>query len=181
MRELSLHIMDIIENSISAKATLICLEIIEDKNNDILKIIVKDNGCGIDEQDIERVKDPFVTSRKTRKVGLGIPLFEAACLRCEGRLNIKSKKGKGTEIEALMKYSHIDRAPLGRIEDTIVSILLYPQLDIEYRHVVNDKEFIFDSREIKKVIGEDLTLPNILQWIKEYIKEGIEEIGGGVY
>lgn len=181
MRELSLHIMDIIENSISAKATLICLEIIEDKNSDILKIIIKDNGCGIDEEDIERVKDPFVTSRKTRKVGLGIPLFEAACLRCDGKLNIKSSKGKGTEIEAVMRYSHIDRAPLGRIEDTIVSILLYPQLDIEYRHVVNDKEFIFDSREIKKVTGEDLTLPNILQWIKQYIKEGIEEIGGGVY
>ncbi|SKA94478.1 Histidine kinase-, DNA gyrase B-, and HSP90-like ATPase [Caloramator quimbayensis] len=181
MRELSLHIMDIIENSISAKATLICLEIIEDKNSDILKIIIKDNGCGIDEKDIEKVKDPFVTSRKTRKVGLGIPLFEAACLRCEGRLDIKSAKDKGTEIEAVMKYSHIDRAPLGRIEDTIMSVLLYPQVDILYKHIVNEKEFNFDSREIKKVIGEDLTLPDILQWIKQYIKEGIDEIGGGVY
>lgn len=181
MREISLHIMDIIENSINAKATLISLEVIEDIKNDLLKIIIKDNGIGIKKENIEKVKDPFVTSRTTRKIGLGIPLFEAACLRCDGSLNIYSNEGEGTEVQATMKYSHIDRAPLGRLEDTIISILLHPNIDIVYKHKVDDKIFCFDSREIKNVVGEDLTIPDILQWIKQYIKEGIHEIGGGVF
>lgn len=181
MRELSLHIMDILENSINAKATLIYIEIIEDKYKDLLKIVIKDNGVGIKKEDIDKVKDPFVTSRKTRKVGLGISLFEAACLRCDGKLNIYSIEGEGTEVEAIMKYNHIDRAPLGKIEDTIISVLLYQNIDIVYKHVVDGNEFYFDSREIKKIVGDDLALPDILQWIKQYIKEGIQEIGGGVY
>jgi hypothetical protein len=142
-------------------------------------MIVTDNGCGMSKELLEKVKDPFVTSRQTRKVGLGLSLLEAACERCEGHLDIESTEGIGTKVTAVMKYSHIDRSPIGRVEDTILSVLLDSSIDIVYMHKVDDSEFTFDSREIKKIVGDDLTNPEILQWIKEYIKENIEQIGGG--
>lgn len=181
MREISLHLMDIIQNSIAAKASLVEIAIYENINEDILKFIIKDNGCGMDKELLEKVKDPFTTSRKTRRVGLGISLFEAACERCEGKLTIDSKLNKGTVIEAEMKYSHIDRAPIGKMDDTIVSLLFTPDIEIVYKHKVNDREFIFDTREIRKAAGNDLEQPEILQWIKEYIGENLKEIDVSVW
>jgi anti-sigma regulatory factor (Ser/Thr protein kinase) len=181
MREISLHIMDIVQNSISAKASFIEIEINENISKDILKVIIKDNGCGMDEEVLKKVKDPFTTSRKTRKVGLGISLFEAACVRCGGNLNINSKIGVGTEVLGIMKYSHIDRAPIGRMSDTITTVLLEPNIEILYIHKVNSKEFIFDTREIRKIAGDNLNQLEILQWIKEYIEENLKEIGSSVW
>lgn len=181
MRELSLHLMDIIENSVAAHANLINIEIKELPDEDKLIITVKDNGCGMDEKMVEHVKDPFTTTRQTRKVGLGISLLEAACKRCDGNLNVKSELNKGTEVTAYMKYSHIDREPLGKIEETIVTSLLNPSVDIAYKHVVGNKEFIFDSREIRKITGHDISQPEILQWIKEYIHENLESIGANLW
>lgn len=179
MRELSLHIMDILENSITAKANFIEVEINEKINQDMLIISVLDNGSGMNSEMLKKVTDPFVTSRTTRKVGLGISLFKSACERCEGDFIITSQLGKGTNIIATMKYSHIDRAPIGKIEDTLATILLNMDIDILYVHKVNEKEFIFDSRKIREIAGEDLSSPDILMWIKEYISENIENIGGG--
>lgn len=179
MREISLHLIDIIQNSISAKATLIQVGVEADTKKDYIKITITDNGCGMDNETLKNVKDPFVTSRKTRKVGLGLSLFEAACKRCEGYLNVYSEKGKGTEVIAYMKYNHIDREPLGNIQDTIISVLLYDNVDIVYKHSFNGKDFVFDSREIKKIVGEDLSNPEILDWIHGYIAENIENIDGG--
>lgn len=179
MRELSLHLMDILENSISAKANFIKVEINEEIIQDKLAISVIDNGCGMDSELTSKVTDPFVTLRTTRKVGLGISLFKSACERCEGSFIITSEVNKGTTIYASMKYNHIDRAPLGRIGNTLASELLTVGVDILYTHRVNEKEFVFDSREIKKVVGNDLSNPDIFIWIKEYISENIENIGGG--
>lgn len=181
MRELSLHITDIIENSLSAGATLVEVEVNEDTVNDILKMKVTDNGCGIKPDLLKSIKDPFVTTRSTRKVGLGISLLEAACLRCDGRLDITSKTGSGTTVCASMKYSHIDRAPIGPMEECVVVALLSGNADIVYKHIVDGREFVFDSREIKAVVGDDLNTPNILQWIRGYISDNIHEIGGGVW
>ena len=111
MQELSLHILDIAQNSIAAKASLVEIEIEEDKKKDLLTIKIKDNGTGMDEETSRKVSDPFFTTRTTRKVGMGIPLFAQAAQSCGGDLKIYSKKGKGTTIEATFILSHIDRAP----------------------------------------------------------------------
>jgi hypothetical protein len=179
VRELSLHLMDILENSITAQANFIEVEINEKISEDKLLISILDNGCGMDSEMLNKVADPFVTSRTTRKVGLGISLFKSACERCEGEFEITSQLGIGTNIIASMRYDHIDRAPIGRIEDTITTVLLTIGIDLLYTHRVDDKEFVFDSREIKKIVGEDLCSPDILMWVKEYISENIENIGGG--
>jgi anti-sigma regulatory factor (Ser/Thr protein kinase) len=179
MRELSLHLIDIIQNSVVAGATMIEIELEANTVEDSLKITIKDNGCGMDEETLKRVKDPFVTSRKTRRVGLGLSLFEAACQRCDGYLDISSQQGIGTTVTAFMKFNHIDRSPVGNIVDTIVSSLLNENTDIVYRHKFNGESFEFDSREIKKIVGDDLSDPEILFWIKEYIAENIENIDGG--
>ncbi|EYE88454.1 histidine kinase [Fervidicella metallireducens AeB] len=176
MRELSLHIMDIAENSVTAGADLIEITIEENRNEDYLLILVKDNGSGIDEEMLKDITDPFVTTRKTRRVGLGLSLFEAACVRCDGYLKVESKKHYGTKITAFMKYNHIDRAPLGKVEETILSLLLYDRIDLIYRHIINEKEFIFETKEIKKIVGEDINSPEILQWIKEYISQNINAL-----
>lgn len=179
MREISLHLIDIIQNSVAAKATLIIIELEIDTVKDYLKITITDNGCGMDSKTLKKVKDPFVTSRKTRKVGLGLSLFEAACIRCDGYLDVYSREGDGTTVIAYMKYNHIDRMPLGNISDTIASSLLNGNVDIVFKFRFNDKSFEFDSREIKKIAGDDLSDPEIINWIREYITENIENIHGG--
>ncbi|MBZ4663901.1 MAG: ATP-binding protein [Caloramator sp.] len=182
MRELSLHIMDIIENSISADATLIELYIVEDVFKNTFTIKIKDNGKGIDEEMLKNITDPFVTSRTTRRVGLGLSLFESTCLRCNGSLKVYSKVNVGTEVVATMEHSNIDRPPLGKIEETVVTVLLNPSIDLVYEHIYNDKKFVLDSREIKKILGSDeINTPEVLLWIKDFIKENLKEISGGAF
>lgn len=181
MRELSLHIMDIIQNSIAANASLIEIIVAENTSEDYLKIMIKDNGRGIDKELLSHIKDPFITTRTSRKVGLGISLFEAACIRCEGYLNIESNVGIGTTLTALMKYSHIDRAPMGRLQDTILSLLLYPNINFLYRHIFDEKEFVLDTREIRKIVGENLEDQEIIFWIRDYLIEGINATGANIY
>ncbi|MCX7904786.1 MAG: ATP-binding protein [Caloramator sp.] len=180
MREISLHIMDIIENSINANATLIELEIKENINDNLLIVKIKDNGKGIPQHMLENITDPFVTSRTTRRVGLGLSLFEATCKACNGFLKVSSEVDKGTEVIAVMQHDHIDRPPIGRIEETIVSCLLNPNIDVVYTHITNYKSFSIDTREVKKILGfNDLNHPEVLMWMKEYIKDNLKEIGGG--
>lgn len=175
-----MHIMDIIHNSIAADASLIELTVEENAAEDYFKIEIRDNGKGMDKQMLSQIKDPFMTTRTSRRVGLGISLFEAACLRCEGYLDIDSRPGTGTIVTAVMKYSHIDRAPLGRLQDTIISLLLYPNIDFIYRHISNGKEFKLDTRELKKAAGDDLSNQEIICWIREYVIEGVTSIGGSI-
>ncbi|KRQ88134.1 Sporulation kinase D [Caloramator mitchellensis] len=182
MREISLHIMDIIENSITANATFIEVKIKENILDNLLIMKIKDNGKGIDSETLKNIKDPFVTSRTTRKVGLGLSLFEATCLRCNGYLDIKSELGVGTEVTAVMEYNNIDRPPLGKMEETIISALLNPGVDLVYEHYYNEKSFLLDTREVKKILGtEEINTPDILIWIKDYIKENLKEISGGAF
>ncbi len=178
MRELSLHILDIAQNSISAKATLINIEIEENTAKNLLAISVTDNGIGMDKEFLEKVTDPFITTRKTRKVGLGISLFKAAAERCGGNFFINSKVGKGTKIIATFKRDHIDRAPLGNIPDTLTTLIIAnEQIDYIYRHLFNDKEFILDTREIRKILGEvPLSNIKVIDWINNYIIDGLKKI-----
>lgn len=183
MKELALHILDLAQNSIDAGANLIEILVNEDLENDLLIITLKDNGCGMEDEQAQRVKDPFVTSRTSRKVGLGIPLMLAACQRCEGDLTIKSQKNVGTQLIATFKHSHIDRVPIGNMTETMVSLVMTePNIDFIYIHKVNQEEFKFDTREIKQTLGEGipLTEPDVIDWIKGYIDEGLSNLRGGV-
>lgn len=182
MRELSLHILDIIENSRRAEADLIKIIIKEQLSNDLLKIIIEDNGNGIDSKKLESITDPFITSRTTRNVGLGLSLFKSAAESCNGNLEINSELNKGTKVKAEFKYDHIDRAPLGDLTTTISNFIAAngDQVDIVYYHYFEDKSFKFDSREIKAEL-DDLSIQSrqIIAWIREYIEEHLAQIRGG--
>ncbi|MCD5415208.1 MAG: ATP-binding protein [Clostridiales bacterium] len=178
MKELSLHILDIIENSISAEATIIKLRIYEDIKDNLLTIEIDDNGKGMSKEMLYKVLDPFVTSRTTRRVGLGLSLTKQAANQCDGDLVIDSKENEGTNVTITFQYDHIDRAPIGDMADTVVSMILTnDNIDYEYLHKVNDKEFIFSTEEIKKLLaGVSITEVDIIAWVKEYVEEGIENL-----
>ncbi len=178
MKELSLHILDIAKNSVTAGADLIEITVCVDENADTLSISIQDNGCGMSEDFLKKVRDPFVTTRTTRKAGLGIPLFEAAAIQSGGSFDIKSKLGEGTCTSAVFGYSSIDRAPLGDMGETMI-ILISGSSDIQfvYKYIKNGKEFVLDTNEIKQQLGNvSISEPEILNWIGEYIKEGTNQI-----
>lgn len=159
----------------------------EDMEADRLTICIEDNGKGMDKDFLEKVMDPFVTTRTSRKVGLGIPLMQAACRRCEGDIVIESEKNVGTRLTATFKHSHIDRAPMGDMTETMLSLILAGSdnsriVDFVYRHIIDHREFCLDTREIRTALGSDMNLgePDVLMWIKEYIVEGLNNLRGGV-
>ncbi|MCC6146097.1 MAG: sensor histidine kinase [Anaerolineaceae bacterium] len=178
MRELTLHLLDIAENSISAGAKNINIEVEEEIPSDCLRFSVQDDGKGMDAAMAEAITNPFVTSRTTRKVGLGIPLLKAAAEACCGSLTIESAPGKGARVEAIFKRSHIDRMPLGDLADTVMTLVIgSPEIHWRFLYQVNEKAFEFDDQPIKEQLeGVPLSEPAVLHFIREYIEEGIAEI-----
>lgn len=175
MKELSLHILDIIQNSITAKSSFIKIKIIEDLVNDTYCIEIEDDGIGMDEELLKKVLDPFVTTRTTRKVGLGLPLFKASAIQCDGSFEIRSQLGTGTFVRAMFRHSHIDRPPLGNMADTIITcIMANSSIDYFYEHYFKNNKFIFNTREVKEKIEElPITDLSVINWLKEYIKESL--------
>jgi len=182
MRDLSLHLMDIIQNSIVAMGTRIGVTIAANLKSNELKIIVADNGKGMDDDMIKKVTDPFITIRNTRKVGLGISLFKASAERSDGYLDITSKKGVGTTLEAVFKINNIDRPPLGDVADTIAGVLASNEsLHLTLTLFRDDDMFSFDTVEVKRMLdGVPINEYEVLKWIKDYINEGINVTFGGV-
>jgi len=178
MNELSLHILDVVQNSLKVESTLIKIIINEDIIKDSLEIIIEDNGYGMDHKTVLKVRDPFYTSRSTRKVGLGLSLLELACNQANGILNLESVVGKGTTVKATFRHSHINRVPLGNIRDTIYLLMINEEsCNILYQHSFNGKEFKVDTREINQIL-EDVSLRDydVMMWIKSYIDEGLKNI-----
>jgi anti-sigma regulatory factor (Ser/Thr protein kinase) len=178
VRDLSLHILDIAENSINAGARNIEIEIDENIKKDLLMIKISDDGIGMDAEMKEKVTDPFVTSRTTRKVGLGLPLLKLAAEIANGKLIIESVKAKGTKITATFQLSHIDRKPLGKVSDTILTLVAgNPEVGIKFRHKRNGYEFDFSSLEfIEKVRSEGLNSTEILLMVKRHLNEYSKKI-----
>jgi anti-sigma regulatory factor (Ser/Thr protein kinase) len=182
MRELALHILDIVENALQADAHHINLTIVEELNQDRLTITVQDDGRGMDAETVEKVRDPFYTTRSTRHVGLGIPLLAAATERCAGELAIRSRPGQGTTVTATFQHSHIDRAPLGDLPSTLVAILLNERpCDLEYTHRIvegsSERTFELDSRQIKQELGDvPLSYPLIRRWLSEFVAQGEQRL-----
>ncbi|MBP8691694.1 MAG: ATP-binding protein [Sedimentibacter sp.] len=178
MKEISMHILDITMNSIKADASLVEINVEDSKKNNWLKITVTDNGRGMSREIIDKVTDPFFTTRTTRKVGLGIPMLKEACERCGGYLKIESELGKGTKVLCCFERDNIDRAPLGNMGETIMTIINSGNnFDLIYTHKTDRGEFIFDTREVKEMLeGMDIYDINVLLWIKEYINENIKAL-----
>ncbi len=178
MNELSLHILDICENSISANASLIEITIEENTKNNTYTITITDDGHGMNKKTLSQVSDPFFTTRTTRKVGLGISLFKLACELTGGTFQIDSIEHEGTLIKAEFVRDHVDRAPLGDIEDTLTVLLMNESgIDIRYVHIVDNQRYYFDSREVKQVLDDvPITDYNVILWIKNTIKEGLLSI-----
>lgn len=178
MRELTLHILDIAANSVSAGADKIFISIDENTNLDMLTIKVVDNGKGMDADMVKHITDPFVTSRTERKVGLGIPLLKLAAELCNGIFEIKSEVGKGTEVLAQFQHSHIDRMPLGNISDTLLMLELgTPEVNWIFSVKKNEKEFYFDDAELKKELeGISITEPDVIRFIRSLFEENVQEI-----
>lgn len=178
MKELSLHLLDITQNSVRAEASLIKVSIVESIPENLLTFEIEDNGKGIPNEMLKGITDPFVTSRSTRRVGLGLSMFEAAARQCGGSFDIQSQVGVGTRVFASFIHDHIDRVPLGNMADTIVTMVMsFGVVDLLYEHTYNQKVYIFDTREIKEVLEvESLNEVEILAWIRENVAEGLEEI-----
>jgi len=182
MRDISLHLMDIVQNSINANATKVIIGIFTDENMDKMRIEIEDDGQGMNDELLMQVKNPFMTTRTTRKVGLGLPLLDASAKRAGGKLSVKSEKGKGTIIQASFQISHIDRIPLGDVSETMMTLIAAnPGIDFQLVLGNMKESFHFRLAEIKAQIGEFLIGQiEVLMWIKQYINKGITEIFGGV-
>jgi Histidine kinase-, DNA gyrase B-, and HSP90-like ATPase len=178
VREMSLHIMDVAENGIGAGANLIEIAVTEDGKANRLSIRIKDNGRGIPADLLDKVMDPFYTTRTTRRVGLGLSLFREASRRCEGEFGIKSREGEGTEVSATFRLDHIDLAPLGDMVGSLTSLIAgNPQVDFIYTHEVDGRVFSLDTREVKKELeGVEVTHPRVIKFLGELVRDSLEEI-----
>ena len=177
MRELSLHILDALENSVEAGATRLELLIRENLKKDVLEIVIRDNGRGMSKEFVQQVLNPFVTTRTTRHVGLGLPLFAAAAQRCNGDLHIESEPGVGTTVTVTFQHSHIDRAPLGDLSGTLLAIILSDRpVDILLRHRVDRRTFSLDTAEVRRELGSvPLSHPRVREWLETTLRAG--EVG----
>jgi anti-sigma regulatory factor (Ser/Thr protein kinase) len=179
MKDLSLHVMDILQNSTRAGATKIELDIVENTNEDIYSLQFIDNGCGMDEETVQKVIDPFFTTRTVRKVGLGLPLIKQNAERTGGSFQIQSQPGKGTTVNVVFSHKNIDRPTLGDIAGTIVlTASAYPDIHFIYKHQKDGKEYIFDTDEVNEALdGVSIQDPEIIQYLREMITENLKEIG----
>ena len=186
MLELALHVLDILQNTVEAGATRVILTIHEDRAADSLTITVTDNGRGMDAATVARVTDPFYTTRTTRHVGLGLPLYAMAAEQAGGRLVIRSQPGQGTTVEATFRLSHPDRQPLGDMAGTLLAFLLSERApELHYLHQVRggtvgspprsskSDKFEFDTADIRAELGDvPFTYPAVAQWLAEFLEEG---------
>jgi len=173
MEDLSLHILDIAENSVAASANKIEIRISEDKKKDLLSVEVIDNGTGMDEETRKKAFDPFYTSKTVRRFGFGLSLLSEAAKAANGHFSLQSKKGEGTKIKADFQYSHIDRKPLGDIGQTIITLVIgNPEIDLIYLHKKNSHKYSLDTSKIKARLKEaPLNSPAGIRMIREDLKK----------
>jgi len=179
VQELSMHILDLVQNSLAAGASFVEIRIEEEASQNLMIIEIQDNGHGIPQEMQPRVTDPFTTSRNTRPVGLGLSLCKAAAERCVGKLQVESEWGRGTKIRVTFQHDHFDRAPLGDMGETLaVLITANPKTDFSYRHRVGNQRYSFDTREMRAILG-DVALDGcaVVEFVKEDVRKGLKNIG----
>jgi anti-sigma regulatory factor (Ser/Thr protein kinase) len=155
MEDLSLHILDIAENSIAAHADKIEIRVVENLERDVLSIEIKDNGVGMDEKTLEKALDPFYTSKKVRRFGFGLSLLSEAAKAANGHFSLQSKQGEGTRLKVDFQHSHIDRQPLGDMGQTLITLIIgNPDIDFIYEHRKNGHISCVDTRKIREQLKE---------------------------
>lgn len=179
MPEISLNILDVAQNSVAAGATLTEISVTADRGRDTLEVSIRDNGSGMSAEQVQKVTDPFFTTRSTRRVGLGVPFFKMAAELTGGSFQIESRPGAGTKTTAVFGLSHIDRMPLGDMAGTMTSLIgPNPDIDFVFRYCVDGNAFILDTREMRQVLeGVPLSEPEVLSYIAEYINENMDACG----
>ncbi len=180
MREIALHILDIAENSVAAGARTVEITVDEDQGRNRIRIVIRDDGKGMDPEMLLRVTDPFVTSRTTRPAGLGIPFLKAAAEACNGGLRISSEPGRGTCLEADFERDHIDRMPLGDLPGTVLALVVgFPETHWVFHYQIDGERFTFDDGPLKKELGDlALSEPSVLRFIRETLQAGVAGIRG---
>lgn len=179
MRELSLHILDIVTNSVEAGANRVILWIDESVSANLLSIRVRDNGRGMSKELIDRVMDPFVTTRTTRSVGMGLPLLQQAARSCGGDLEIISTPGVGTTLRATFVHNSLNRAPLGDIAATVINLIIgAPDVHFLYHHRTDRGHFTFDSYWIYARMAErDCSQYELVAPAQTHIQQKLQQIG----
>ena len=179
MQDFSLHILDIAENSINAGAKLIEIRIVENAKKDVLTIEIKDDGKGMNKEMVSKVLDPFVTTRTTRRVGLGLSLFAQAARACNGGVNIESELDKGTRLVGTFQLSHIDLKPWGSVVDTLITLIVgNPEIDFFYQHQKNGFEYTLDTVMVKKELGDvPISNPEVIKVLRDDLKDNLNQIG----
>ncbi len=178
MKDLSLHILDIVQNSIRAKAKLIGIEISELPETDELIIVISDDGCGMSQEQLQRAVDPFYTSRTTRKVGLGLSLFKQNAEMSGGSFQIESELGKGTKVTAIFGLKHLDRPAMGDLTGTLLLLICSPgETNYVFKHQTPCSEFTLDTRDVRQMLEDvPLTHPDVRIFLKEMLRENLEQI-----
>ncbi|MGD2294858.1 MAG: ATP-binding protein [Candidatus Aminicenantes bacterium] len=173
MEDLSLHILDIVENSVAAEADRIEIRITEDTEKDFLSIEIIDNGTGMDEETVKKALDPFYTTKKVRRFGFGLSFLSEAAKAANGDFSIQSQKGQGTRVKAEFQYSHIDRQPMGDMGQTIMTLIIgNPDIDLVYIHKKNGHEYSLDTGKIKAQLGDvPINSPEVLKILREDLKK----------
>ena len=182
MKELSLNILDIAENSVKAGATLITVSLTQAGN--VLTIEITDDGCGMDAETVRRVTDPFYTTRTTRKVGLGLPLLKLEAEQTGGTLTVTSRTaaqcpdGHGTTVRATFHTDHIDCMPLGDVTATLLTLIQgHPQEELAFSHRTDAGAVTLDTRQLREVLGDvPLDTYEVLKWIEGYLREQYQSI-----
>ncbi len=176
MKELSLNILDVAKNSVKAQASLIGISVVEE--NGIRTLTIKDDGCGMSPEFLERVTDPFTTTRTTRPVGMGLPLLKLAAEQAEGELTIESKQGEGhgTTVRATFKIDHLDCVPLGDFAGTVVTLIQgSPDIDFDILWRTPEGEKHLSTREMREILGDvPLDSPEVLSWVSGLMNEPFE-------
>lgn len=178
MKNIALHILDLVENSTLAAAKKVVISITEESGKDHYLLVIEDDGNGMNEEVVQQATDPFYTSRTTRKVGLGLPLIKMNAERTGGRFSLHSIQGQGTRLEALFVYSHPDRLPLGEIDEVLVLLAMgHPGVRLIYEHHTPCGFYCFDTEEIRKIVGEIQEIDQEIRvFLREMISENLKEI-----
>ena len=178
MQELSMNVLDVAENSVAAGSTLTEITVAIDTAAKKLVITIADNGRGMSEETLQRVTDPFYTTRTTRHVGLGLPFFKQDAEAADGSFSIRSTPGKGTVVTATFTLGHIDLAPLGDMSGTIISLIqCNPDIDFIYCVQSDGEEFRMDTRELRQILGDvPLSMPEVAVFLRDYLRENTENL-----
>lgn len=178
VEDIGFHLFDLVQNAVAAGARVVRLEIRDAGDDDGLEIVVADDGRGMDERTLLKVQDPFFTSKRFKKVGLGIPLLKATAEVCGGDFSISSRPGHGTRVQARLRRGHLDCPPLGDLEGTLLTLMTSLEgIDLRFAFRSPRGEFSVSSAEARAQAGGlPLSHPDVFRFLKEYIRQGLSSL-----